>query len=46
MKNIILTEKEINLVEQLRKISYGQVTIIMENKQPVRIELIKESIKL
>ena len=41
-----LTEKEKKLIEVCREISYGQVTIFMENGQPVRVELIKESVKL
>ena len=41
-----LTEKERKLIELLRQIAYGQVVIFLENKQPVRIEMIKESVKL
>ena len=41
-----LTEKEKKLIELQRTIPYGLVTIFMENGQPVRVELIKESVKL
>ena len=43
---ITLTEKEQSLIEKLRVIAFGKVVIIMENKAPVRIEEIRESIKL
>ncbi len=45
-KPIRLTEKETKLIEYCREIKYGQVVIFMENGQPIRIEKIKESIKL
>jgi len=41
-----LTEKEKKLIAELRKIQYGQITIYQEGGQPVRIERVKESIKL
>ena len=41
-----ITENEQRLIEELRKIGHGQVIIFMEEKQPVRIEKIKESVKL
>ena len=41
-----LTEKEQRLIEELRRISYGQVVIFMQDGQPLRIERIKESVKL
>jgi hypothetical protein len=41
-----LTEKERKLIEELRKIMFGQVTIFQKNGQPVRIEQIKESKEL
>ena len=41
-----LTEKEQALIRQLRLIKYGRVIIYMENHEPVRIDEIKENIKL
>ena len=43
---IELSEKERKLIECLRKIAYGEVTIFMQDGQPVRIEQMKESVKL
>ena len=43
---IELTEKEKKLIEILRAIPYGKVEVFMENAQPVRIEQIKQSVKL
>ena len=42
----IMSKMECRLLECLRKIKYGQVTVYMDAGQPVRIEKIKESIKL
>ena len=41
-----ITEKEKKLIEVLRTITYGQVVIFQEKGEPVRIEKIKESVKL
>jgi len=41
-----LSDKEQKLIEELRKVPYGQIVIYMENRQPVRIEKIKESVKI
>lgn len=41
-----LKDKEKTLIEKLRTIPYGQVTVFIQNNQPVRIEQIKESIVL
>lgn len=43
---IMISEKEQRLLELIHKIGYGQVVIYLEAGQPVRIEKIKESIKL
>jgi len=47
---LILTEKEENLIIEVRQLPYGQVHLIVfvENTKPVRIEIekIKESVKL
>ena len=42
----ILSKQEEALLKVLRGIRYGQVTIYLDAGQPVRIEKIKESIKL
>ena len=41
-----LTVKEQSLIEELRKIGFGRVEVVMEKNQPVRIERIRESIML
>ena len=33
-----LTEKEKHLIEEIRKICYGRIVIIMQEGEPVRIE--------
>jgi len=43
---IEVSEKERNLIEYLRKIAYGEVIIFIQDSQPVRIEQIKQSVKL
>jgi hypothetical protein len=41
-----LTEKEKKLIRLLREIDYGEVKIVVQDKQPVRIEEVTKSIKL
>lgn len=41
-----LTEKEKNLIRILREMDYGEVKIFVQDKQPVRIEEVRKSIKL
>ena len=41
-----LTEKEEKLLILIRKIEYGEIKIIVQDKQPVRVEETKKSIKL
>ena len=43
---IKLNEKERNLIEYLRQVAYGEVIIFMQDNEPVRIEKVKESVKL
>ena len=43
---IILTDKERSLIEKLREVAFGKVTIFIENGVPQRIEEVRESIKL
>jgi len=45
-ESIMVNERERKLIELLRDTEYGQVAIYLEAGQPVRIERIKESIKL
>ena len=42
----IISKQEGALLKALREIEYGQVVVFLEAGQPVRIEKIKESIKL
>ena len=47
MSNIkSLTTREINLLSIIREIKYGEMKIIVQEGQPVRVEEIKKSIKL
>lgn len=41
-----LNEKEKNLIRLIRKIKYGELKIIIQDKVPVRVEELKKSIKL
>jgi hypothetical protein len=41
-----LSAREANLIKQLRLLAFGKVIIHQENSQPVRIEEIRENIKL
>lgn len=44
--DIMVTEKERNLMEEIRKINYGRVIVFVENGQPARIDEIQKSKKL
>jgi len=41
-----LSGKEKKLIQLLREIDYGEVKIVVQDKQPVRIEEVTKSIKL
>ncbi|MCK5021116.1 MAG: hypothetical protein KAS32_29165 [Candidatus Peribacteraceae bacterium] len=43
---MMVSDKERSLIELLRDTKFGQAVVFLENGQPVRIEKIKESIKL
>lgn len=43
---MLLNKKEINLITLLRGMTFGKVTVFIENSLPVRVEEIKESVKL
>ena len=38
--------QEQNLLEEIRKVSHGEVVVFIQDHLPVRIERVKESIKL
>ncbi|MCL6448295.1 MAG: DUF2292 domain-containing protein [Armatimonadetes bacterium] len=41
-----LTAREVNLIRIIRTTKYGEIKIIIQEGQPVRVEEIKKSIKL
>lgn len=41
-----LTDRETNLIRLIRDIKHGELRIIIQEGQPVRVEEIKRSIKL
>lgn len=43
---MLLTEKEKRLIEELRKIKYGEVMVVQVEGQPVEIDRVKEKIRL
>ena len=43
---MLVTEKEKKLVEELRKVRYGEVVVIQVEGQPAEINKIKEKIRL
>ena len=43
---IKLTEKEKKLIEMIRALKFGEMRIIIQESEPVRVEEIKNSIKL
>jgi len=43
---LLVTEKEKKLIEELRKIRYGEVVVIQVEGQPAEINKIKEKIRL
>ncbi|SHI68190.1 DUF2292 domain-containing protein [Lutispora thermophila] len=46
LSNFELSEKEKKLIELIRKIEYGEIKVIIQDKLPIRIEEMKKSIKL
>ena len=38
------TEREVKLIKYIRDIEHGEIRIIVQNKQPIRIEEMKRSI--
>lgn len=43
---IELAEKEKNLIKLIRSIEYGELRITIQDKLPIRVEMVKKSIKL
>lgn len=41
-----ITEKEKKLVEMIRDMEFGEINIIVPNKEPIRVQELKKSIKL
>lgn len=41
-----LSEREAKVIEHLRAFAFGKIIVHQENNQPVRIEEIRENIKL
>lgn len=41
-----LTEKEKKLIQIIREVDYGEIKILVQDRQPVRIEEVTKSIKL
>ncbi len=43
---IEVSEKEKKLIEMIRVTGYGEIVILVQNAEPVRVEEVKKSIKL
>jgi hypothetical protein len=43
---IDVTEKERKLIDLIRVTGYGEIVILVQNTEPVRVEEVKRSIKL
>lgn len=46
LEKALLTSKERKLVKLMRETDYGELRIIVQNGEPVRVEEVKKSIKL
>ncbi len=44
--NVPLSLKEFRVIQELRKTAFGEITIIMHDAQPRRIERVKEKVQL
>lgn len=44
--NLVLTGKEKKIIKLIRETEFGELKIIIQNKEPIRIEEITKSIKL
>jgi hypothetical protein len=45
-ENKTLSSREINLIRLIRGTKHGEIRIIIQDGQPIRVEEIKKSIKL
>lgn len=43
---LVLNEKELNLIKLMREIAYGEIKIVVQDKVPIRVEEFKKSHKL
>ncbi len=43
---VSLTSKESRLIEEIRKVPFGEITVIMHDYQPTRIERVREKVQL
>jgi len=41
-----LTNKEKNLIKLIRQMEFGEINIIVQNSEPIRVQELKKSIKL
>lgn len=44
--NLELTSREKKLIELIRSMEFGEINIIVQNSEPIRVEELKRSIKL
>lgn len=44
--NLELTSREKKLIEIIRSMEFGEINIIVQNSEPIRVEELKRSIKL
>lgn len=43
---VSLTSKEARLIEEIRKVPFGEITVVMHDYQPTRIERVREKVQL
>ena len=43
---LVLTSKEAKVIELMRNIGYGEIKIVIQNHEPIRVEEITKSLKL
>ena len=44
--DIVLTDKECNLIKLIRELTHGKLWVIIQDSQPIRVEEPLKSIKL
>ena len=45
-KNMVLTKAELQLIEVIRALDYGEVRVMIKDSRPIRVEEIRRSIQL